>query len=38
VFVAGEAANAEGRSGTVHGAIASGNEAAKGVLRVLGNA
>ena len=33
---AGEAANHEGRTGTVHGAIASGYHAAEQVLRVMG--
>jgi monoamine oxidase len=37
IFVAGEAANKEGRSGTVHGAIESGQDAAKRVLKVLKN-
>ena len=37
IFIAGEAANREGRTGTVHGAIASGQEAAKGILKALGN-
>lgn len=36
LFFAGEAANAEGRNGTVHGAIESGENAAKQVLRALG--
>lgn len=35
LFFAGEAANAEGRSGTVHGALESGEHAAKQVLRSL---
>jgi len=35
LFFAGEAANAEGRSGTVHGAIESGEYAAKQVLRAI---
>lgn len=33
LFFAGEAADAEGRNGTVHGAIASGRRAARQVLR-----
>ena len=35
LFVAGEAVNTEGSTGTVHGAIASGSHAAAQVLRVL---
>jgi monoamine oxidase len=35
LFFCGEAANAEGRNGTVHGAIASGYRAANQVLRAL---
>ena len=35
LFFAGEAADAEGRNGTVHGAIGSGRRAAKQVLRAL---
>lgn len=35
LFFAGEAANHEGRTGTVHGAIASGYYAAEQVLRAL---
>jgi monoamine oxidase len=35
VWLAGEAADAEGRNGTVHGAIGSGRRAAQSVLRVL---
>jgi len=35
LFFAGEATDAEGRTGTVHGAIATGHRAAKQVLRVL---
>jgi monoamine oxidase len=34
LFFAGEAADAEGRTGTVHGAIASGRRAAKQVLEL----
>jgi monoamine oxidase len=36
LFFAGEAADAEGRNGTVHGAIASGHRAAAQALRALG--
>lgn len=36
LFFAGEAANKDGKTGTVHGAIASGFHAAKQVLRALG--
>jgi monoamine oxidase len=36
LFLAGEATDAEGRNGTVHGAIASGKRAAAQVHRVLG--
>jgi monoamine oxidase len=35
LFFAGEASSAEGRTGTVHGAIATGRRAAKQLLRVL---
>ncbi|MGQ0714448.1 MAG: flavin monoamine oxidase family protein [Gemmatimonadaceae bacterium] len=35
LWLAGEAADAEGRNGTVHGAIASGRRAAKSILRAL---
>ena len=35
LFFAGEASDAEGRTGTVHGAIATGRRAAKQLLRVL---
>jgi monoamine oxidase len=35
LFFAGEASDAEGRTGTVHGAIASGRRAAKQALRAL---
>jgi monoamine oxidase len=35
LFFAGEAADAEGRNGTVHGAIGSGQRAAKQVMRAL---
>lgn len=35
LFFAGEASDAEGRTGTVHGAIASGRRAAAQLLRVL---
>ncbi len=35
IWIAGEAADAEGRNGTVHGAIGSGRRAAESVLRVL---
>ena len=35
LFFAGEATDAEGRTGTVHGAIATGHRAAKQVLRAL---
>jgi len=35
LFFAGEASDAEGRTGTVHGAIASGRRAASQLLRVL---
>lgn len=35
LFFAGEATDAEGRNGTVHGAIASGQRAAKQVLRAV---
>jgi monoamine oxidase len=35
LWVAGEAADPEGRNGTVHGAIASGRRAARSVLRAL---
>ncbi|HYC53255.1 MAG TPA: NAD(P)/FAD-dependent oxidoreductase [Gemmatimonadaceae bacterium] len=35
LFFAGEHADAEGRSGTVHGAIASGQAAAKALLKAL---
>ena len=38
LFLAGEAADSEGRSGTVHGAIGSGFGAARRVLRALGRA
>jgi monoamine oxidase len=36
LFFAGEAADAEGRNGTVQGAIGSGNHAAEQAIRVLG--
>jgi uncharacterized protein with NAD-binding domain and iron-sulfur cluster len=36
LFFAGEAADAEGRTGTVHGAIGTGYRAAASVLSVLG--
>ena len=36
LFFAGEASDAEGRNGTVHGAIASGRRAAKQIQRALG--
>ena len=36
LFFAGEAADAEGSTGTVHGAIASGRRAAREVMRTLG--
>ena len=36
LFFAGEAADSEGSTGTVHGAIASGRRAAKQVMRALG--
>jgi monoamine oxidase len=36
LFFAGEGANHEGRTGTVHGAIASGSHAAEQVLRAIG--
>jgi len=35
LFFAGEASDSEGRTGTVHGAIATGRRAAKQLLRVL---
>jgi monoamine oxidase len=35
LFFAGEASDSEGRTGTVHGAIASGRRAAKQILRAL---
>jgi monoamine oxidase len=35
LFFAGEAADREGRTGTVHGAIATGRRAAREVLRSL---
>jgi monoamine oxidase len=35
LFFAGEASDSEGRTGTVHGAIATGRRAAGQVLRVL---
>jgi monoamine oxidase len=35
LFFAGEASDSEGRTGTVHGAIATGKRAAKQVLRAL---
>lgn len=35
LFFAGEASDADGRTGTVHGAIATGRRAAKQILRVL---
>jgi monoamine oxidase len=35
IFFAGEASDPEGRTGTVHGAIATGRRAARQVLRVL---
>ncbi len=38
LFFCGEAADAEGRNGTVHGAIASGYRAADQVLRALSSA
>jgi monoamine oxidase len=38
LFFAGEATDAEGRNGTVHGAIASGQRAAAQVRRALGRA
>jgi monoamine oxidase len=38
LFLAGEAADSEGRSGTVHGAVGSGFDAARRVLRGLGRA
>src|SRR5207247_3104115 len=34
-WLAGEAADAEGRNGTVHGAIGSGRRAARSVARIL---
>ena len=37
LFFAGESANADGRSGTVHAAIGSGYRAAKQALRALGH-
>jgi monoamine oxidase len=36
LFFAGEAANAEGRNGTVDGAIASGREQARKIIKLLG--
>jgi monoamine oxidase len=36
IFLAGEATDAEGRNGTVHGAIASGKRAATQAARALG--
>ena len=36
LFFAGEATDAEGATGTVHGAIATGRRAARQVMRVLG--
>lgn len=36
LWLAGEAADPEGRNGTVHGAIGSGRRAAQGVFRALG--
>jgi monoamine oxidase len=36
LFFAGEAADPEGRTGTVHGALGSGEHAARQVLRALG--
>ena len=38
LFFAGEASDAEGRTGTVHGAIGSGRRAAKQALRVWNSA
>ena len=38
LFFAGEAADPEGRTGTVHGAIATGRRAASQVIRALGRA
>jgi monoamine oxidase len=35
LFFAGEASDPDGRTGTVHGAIATGHRAAKQVLRAL---
>jgi monoamine oxidase len=35
LWFAGEAADAEGRSGTVHGAIGSGRAAARSVMRII---
>ncbi len=35
LFFAGEAANAEGKSGTVHGALATGLRAADAILRSI---
>lgn len=37
LFFAGEASDTDGRTGTVHGAIASGRRAAKQALRALGS-
>jgi monoamine oxidase len=36
IWLAGEAADPEGRNGTVHGAIGSGRRAARSVIRTLG--
>ena len=36
LWLAGEAADAEGRNGTVHGAIESGRRAARSILRAVG--
>jgi monoamine oxidase len=36
IWLAGEAADPEGRNGTVHGAIGSGRRAARSVMRTLG--
>ncbi|MFL5623623.1 MAG: FAD-dependent oxidoreductase, partial [Gemmatimonadaceae bacterium] len=35
IWIAGEAADAEGRNGTVHGAIGSGRNAARAAARAL---
>jgi monoamine oxidase len=37
IWIAGEAADAEGRNGTVHGAIGSGRAAAKRAIAAIGN-